>query len=79
MLRDVVLRVADDQLGQGQGGLGRHCAGVRAVCGSRRAEATLVTHIPHLIPVSGSGSSCVWPGPFSAKPRSSSLTKQQQL
>lgn len=43
MLRDVVLRVADDQLGQGQGGLGRHRVGVRAVCGSRLAEAMLVS------------------------------------
>ena len=43
MLRDVVLRVADDQLGGGQGGLGRHGVGVRAVCGSRLAEALLVS------------------------------------
>lgn len=33
----------------------------------------------HPIPASGSGSLCAWPGPFSAKPRSSFWMKQQQL
>lgn len=48
--------------------------------GLRQAPSVyLVTHIPYLLPVLGRDSFCVWPGPFSAKPRSSSWMKQQQL
>ncbi|PKU36984.1 canalicular multispecific organic anion transporter 1 [Limosa lapponica baueri] len=42
-------------------------------------ESRTLKEVALVVAASGSGSWCAWPGPFSAKPRSSSLTKQRQL